>query len=402
MNFNNFEMRSTNHLQAAVGHYSYFDQVSTMLMRLTTSWSITQEFALHFPKSKELQLFVTEYLIRVVQLCRKVFVVSKRSPTMLFAASIFSSFDQEFGSAQQELDQWGLLIEKKFSSLAVEMTRTGHVETAKAHKSLVKFISKRLSTQQRLEQQQRFLASLSPSQGYIESTWMRERKKGDCSWILNTPVYQSWKTRASASTLRITGHLGSGKTVAMANIVADLSRQKNCAYYFCKRRDGNSLNANDIFGSIAYQMTQSTISKCNWSALDQGAHTLMSTLNVGTAAYWLSALLPSDEDYYIVLDGLEECHNQEFEELINGLLQLQSTFKLFVCISSRPDSGMLREFDKHWVAQTLSMKDSERDDELRSYITKEVRMRNNQRQTPFEPQLEDMIIQQLALGAQGM
>ena len=93
-------------------------------MRLTSSWSISQEFAKHFPRCQELQTFLAEYLIRLVRLCGQLVSFSKRPAAVILAASFLSSFDAHFLPAQQELEQWGRLIEQKFNSLTAETTGT--------------------------------------------------------------------------------------------------------------------------------------------------------------------------------------------------------------------------------------------------------------------------------------
>lgn len=204
-------------------------------MKLTTSWYISQDFVQHFPASQELQLFLAEYLIRIVRLCHKVLLFTKKSPASLLATSLFSSFDAEFTPLQQELDQWGLLIKEKFNSLVAKSTLDGQATGAKLGKSLTRLVSNKSKQHIRLERQQRLLDRLAPDQERFESIWRRERKRGSATWIINTTAYQTWRSSDPGFVLRVTGSLGSGKTVALANFVADISLGTGCcAFFFCK------------------------------------------------------------------------------------------------------------------------------------------------------------------------
>ncbi|KAK3693436.1 hypothetical protein B0T22DRAFT_487138 [Podospora appendiculata] len=388
---------------ATIGHYGYFEHVSELLMRLTTSWSIAQDFAQHFPSSTELQTYLVEYLIRVVRLCHKIILVSNRSAHALLAASLFSSFELEFQPAQQELDQWGVLIEKKFASLSTQLTLEGHAAAAKRSQSLRALVSSKARKQRLYDQQRRLLDNLSPDQGYFESIWRRERKNGNCVWLLDTPNYKSWKTE-EPSTLLITGHLGGGKTVALANIAADVSVDKNgCAVFFCKQEDPGTLKSSAIIGSIAYQMIQSNLAKCSWETLDKDFQKLAMLMDVESITEFLPGFLPKHKQYFVVVDGLEDCPTQELEEIMETLQSLWSRMKLSLCFSCRPDSKTEQATERIFkVHHRLFINDAGRDIEIHNFIKAEVARRNSSRKEPLGGDLESQIVEQLTLGAQGM
>lgn len=179
--------------KATVGDYAYFDQVSSLLMRLTRSWSITTEFAKHFPNSAELQALFAEYLTRAVRLCQQILVVSRRPHYRLLASSLFSTFDNEFGPNQEELNMYGALIEKQFSLLTSSQAADGQQAARKETKGMIRRFSKAWRRQSILEQMQQLLHHLSPRQATQDAIWRRERKRGTASWIMTTPEYKSWK-----------------------------------------------------------------------------------------------------------------------------------------------------------------------------------------------------------------
>ena len=376
-------------------------------MKLATSWYINQDFVQHFPASTELQLFLAEYLIRIVRLCQKVLVFSKKSPAMLLAASLFSSFDAEFLPLQQELDQWGLLIEKRFSSLVAKSTLDAQVAGAKLGRSLTRLVSNKSRHHMRMEKQQRLLDRLSPDQDCFESIWRRERKKGDSTWILETTHYKAWKSDKSGSVFRVTGCLGSGKTVALANVVADVSLEKGaCAFFFCKADDKRTLTARNIVGSIAQQLILGVAGKCQWDILDRDHRLLLGPSTLQSILEFLPLILPpANRSYWIVVDGLDECLAEELGDVLAAFLALQQApgLRMSFCFSARTDSHAASAGERFFkIGYRLSMTDAGRDVEMYNYINTEVKRRNASRARPLCPETEMLVVDQLNFGAQGM
>ena len=364
---------------------------------------MTDEFARLFPRSKPLRDFLAEYLIRVVQLCKKIVTFSQKSPNRLLGTSFFSSFDREFGSLRQELDQYGLLIEKQCLVLTTQLLQETQVVVRKRGMALEKLVGTKTARLLLHERQQSLLAKLSPEQAIFEAIGRRERKKGDCAWLLGTPTYAKWKAEQRA-TLHVTGHLGSGKTVALANIVADLHLEKRCcAYFFCKRESRITLNSHIILGSVAHQLIQQTFAKCHWELLDRPEYAIQ-TLTSESLQRLLPVFLPKRLVYWVVLDGLEECSREEIHDTLTVLHDLSQSLKMTFCFSARADSDTLAIFESLATqpGYTIFMNDPARDGEMEGYIKSEVQRRNLRRPRPLAPEIEALIAKQLTFGAQGM
>lgn len=87
-------------------------------MNIGRSCSIHSDLALLFPKSRELQDYMCEYLAVIVQLCQKIATYAQKSRFALVAASIISSFEAQAKPLEDDLVHWGGLIEKKVTVLA--------------------------------------------------------------------------------------------------------------------------------------------------------------------------------------------------------------------------------------------------------------------------------------------
>ncbi|EGO53308.1 hypothetical protein NEUTE1DRAFT_126644 [Neurospora tetrasperma FGSC 2508] len=298
---------------------------------------------------------------------------------------------------------WGRLIEKKFDLLASQAAQEQQVATKDTGALLRRFYKSR-KRQDVLEQQERFLHLLSPRQGQIDAIWRRERKRGTTNWILETPQYKSWKT-ATQPVLRVTGHLGCGKTVALANIISDLAMANiKCGGFICKRDDPSMLKGVTILGSIAYQLVQSITVYRDWEALFQSsASDLGGSMTISSIIQLLQNLLPQSKTFHIVLDGLQECAKEEVEVVLEAISDLRKSHRVSVCFSTTLD-GLSVELTENYLgtANVLCLNDSHRDSEIKEYIRKEVKRRNAVRQPPLNGELENLVIEQLTMGAQGM
>lgn len=390
----------------SIGFHSLFDHVSSLLMRLSTSWHIAHEFSQHFPTSTELQRFLTEYLIRVVQLCQKVVLLSRKSTPALLAASLFSSFDAEFSHLQQELDQLGLLIEKKFTSLMAKSTLDSQLAVAKTGRSLTRLVTNRSKQNLTMALQQSFISRLSPEQCLFETTWRRERKRGNAPWVLQSAQYTAWKASDANSVLQVSGCLGSGKSIALANVAADLTLDnKSSAFFFCESDDQRTLTARSVLGSIAQQLLLRNTPKCRWNFLENDQHLFLTPLTTESIVGFLQNLLPLSSAHWIVLDGLEHCPPQELQEIMDALAKLRavSGLKFSVCFSTKPGSEtVVAAASKLGTGGNIHLNNSERDDEIHDFIRMEVKRRNALRFQPLNSEVESAIIDQLCAGAQGM
>ncbi|KAI7788245.1 hypothetical protein LA080_012312 [Diaporthe eres] len=286
-------------LTIATNYMNYFEKLSTLFMRLGTSWALHEDFAQLFPRSEILQAYFCEYLIVLMKLCNKVVVFGRKNIGAQLFSSIGSSFDSEFGTIQKELDQWGCLIQQQSQLLAMKIA-TG-AENSRFY-----------------DLKQRTLRRLSPHQQDFETRWRRQRKKGTCEWIFNTPSFTDWKFMQTSGTLCISEAIA-------------------------------------------------------WREAEQ-FDAMISVFDPESIVNLVLALLPMDRTYIIIVDGLEDCFDADITDLVAK-----------------------QHFEPEF---SISHDDVNHDAELESYIVKEVATRNTTRH--LSPELEELVMKQLILGAQGM
>lgn len=372
--------------QTATNFRGYFERLSSLFMKLGTSWDLHNDFSQIFPQSEALQTYLCEYLIVLMRLCRKAVLFSNKSLAGQLWSSLGASFDSEFKPLQAEMDKWGLMIQYKTQQLAM----ASMVDADKFR---------------RRDYKQRTLHRLSPNQSQHITTWRRHRRKGDCKWIYQTAAYKSWLAEDVSSTLCISGKLGSGKTVTMANIVAQITMHQTCAFFFCTFKDQESLKAANVLGSLAFHLLDSIPGEdSTWDALSRQDDTMSRELTSTGIIRLLTDILPEHEKYVVAFDGLEDCLDDEITEVIYGLRRLMARRKVLLCYSARSGSMFQRlTAQKLFSNFSLSLHEKMHDEEIKAYITEEVARRKKTSQPGlFSDKVVDLVIQQLLTGAQGM
>lgn len=372
--------------QTATNYRGYFERLSSLFMKLGTSWDLHNDFAQIFPQSQALQSFLCEYLIVLMRLCRKTVAFSNKSFAGQVWSSLGASFDSEFKPLQEEMDKWGLMIQHKTQQLATVCVVDAEMFRRRDYK-------------------QRMLRLLSPNQSQHVTTWRRHRRKGDCKWIYQTEAYKSWLTLDASSTLCISGKLGSGKTVTLANIVAQINMHQPCAFFFCTFKEPESLKAANILGSIAFHLLDSIPGDdSTWDVLARQEDTTSRVLTSTGIIHLLADLLPENARHVLVFDGLEDCPNDEITEVIHGIRRLMARRVVILCYSARSGSMFQRLTVQELAPKfSLSLDGEMHDQAIEAYINKELARRIQSSQTGiFSDRLEKLVKKQLLAGAQGM
>lgn len=210
----------------SVGFMSYFDKVSTFLLRIGRRVSLHQDFALLFPQCRQIQAFMCEYIIVIVQVCKEIVVYARKSFASQLASSFLSPFDTVFKPLEDRLLEWGQLIEKRTQIIATKSTLERESTSVERYNRLQVIFTKQAGearSRDRESRKHRFLKGLSPDQREFDSIWRRERRRGTSQWILKHPRYEEWLKSTDSAFLWLQGNLGSGKSVTMASIVASLA-----------------------------------------------------------------------------------------------------------------------------------------------------------------------------------
>ena len=355
-----------------------------------------QEMALLYPQSQNLQSNVCEYFIVVVRLCHQMVKFTKQS--MFQQLRTFLS-DQDMKNYHEEFERWAKCIKEEVD---VAMNRTIGEQGSRLQ-AIMKSNHGRKA--RKLEKTRiRMLNHISTYD--FQTTWKEIRKAGNTAINHRFPQYAAWKSATESSTLVCRGKLGSGKSVLLANIVADLnlsiaSARWPVAYLFCRHDIHESLKARTIIGSLLRQLLHRI----------QDLVTLEQIINFPTdldleneeVHTILEKTLPPGFKAYVILDGVDECDSRETELLLRQLRVLQNMFCLRLCVSLRLEADDPHEPLISQLTQPCTLQIPEDNSDIVDFIHEELTRRIESRKLILgNPALILEIAQSLLQRAQGM
>ncbi|KAI4127094.1 MAG: hypothetical protein LQ338_003380 [Usnochroma carphineum] len=255
----------------------------------------------------------------------------RHSYTRLFGQSLvpfekeFGPYEREIARLCQEVQAEASLASKQAQKEESELQARERSEAGKHRKLLVQLKdsvhqSKKEEKDLRMEidrrklrkRKQQTLDTLSTYD--YQRTYKQIRKQcvpGTSNWILENPEFKMWKEGPSK------GLWCSGK----------LSPKDAASFFFCRFGDQESLEARTVIGSLARQL----VSDVPEDAFRGFSHKT-------PIEHFLKSTLSDTRQYFVILDGLDECDEAQIREvadILHSLLSSPLHFKIFWC--SRPN-----------------------------------------------------------------
>ncbi|KAK9419186.1 putative NACHT domain-containing protein [Seiridium unicorne] len=305
---------------------SYLEGLSSLLMEFGQTAPRYQDIVALHPTSSKLRSLVLEYFVQVVDLCQKV-VSACNKPALKQIKHIFTSPD--VATIRTQLLKHGSDIQEQ---LAVE---EAHVNAAS--RALLLRMSSADNERQRLEKKLRLLSRYSSFD--YKQIWKEARKSGNCTWFKKDQAYQAWKDARGNAVCFVSGKLGSGKSVLLANMVDDchLDGQKTIvACFFCRADYTVSLRSETIIGALTRQILETLETKVLSDLWDR--HASRTPRNDDMVA--ILHTIEIHDNVKIILDGLDICSRDTREAVIHFLGQLRKRLMLKLCLSYRLEPGL--------------------------------------------------------------
>ena len=301
------------------------------------------EMVLLFPRSDTLRALLARYFTTVVRICTQVVSLCRQS--VLGQAKSFirgldtSKFESDLAADVDDIKEQLYIVQTQDASTSYSLAREIHAWSSTKRSADI------------IREHQKLLDRCS--QFDHRAPWSRIRKQGSSTLVFDRQEYRDWTEYATPGTLLITGKLGSGKSVLLANIVDDLVLKKPSApvtYFFCSPDNGESLRCRTVLGSLARQLLGS-ISLAEKSDVVQKAPDY---LDEEAICDLLSSTFFSKGMMFLVLDGIEECEQEERRALLRAIQYLQRRICLAVCLAKRMEAASstgsyTEESMAHWV-----------------------------------------------------
>ncbi|MCJ1399178.1 hypothetical protein MMC11_002380 [Xylographa trunciseda] len=403
-------------LMLASNFSTYFEKLSVLFMDIGRTSPRYNDLSLLYPTAVGLQRALCDYFAVVVRLCTHT-IESLRRPFLAQATTaMLKPFDADFKNFKADLERLAKDVQEERSIASIRAQAEEARQAAAAREQASAFMARSSMLRRQTERDQtaaraskkrrarlRLLASLSSYNHQI--AWKHARKKGNSTWMFTNHEYLNWKVVDESCTLWCSGSLGSGKTVLSANVVEDLmvtdSRTDSVSYFFCRYDDHASLKARTILGSIARQLLDVVPGDAIPDA-EQIEYDM--ALDSHKITDILLRVLPPTRQYFVLIDGIDECNESETQILIESLSILLASpshlFKLYC--SSRPDvfRWARKKFEEvRYVSMTLA----DMSPDIARYIESELyRCLQDEELTIGDPELIMRIKTALLDGAQGM
>ncbi|KAL8365190.1 hypothetical protein RB595_004139 [Gaeumannomyces hyphopodioides] len=377
-----------------VNFHSYFEKLSTLLMAIGRSSPRYQMMALLYPQSKRLQSYLCEYFIVIVRLCHQHLKLIQKSTLGQLMSFVVSDLDLK--TYQSGADSWASLIKEEVNAFMAKDV----AEQSSRTRTLFQF-SKSETHRKKFKAYTRILNACATYN--YQKAWKEIRKVGYTTLLGRAHEYQDWKVQPSSCTLICTGKLGSGKSVLLANMIDDLNLhvQKEplpVAYFFCRHDNSESLQARTIMGCLAQQLLGPPPGPAGLEGL---IDLITPTMDLDGVTNLLLRALPTRA--YVVVDGLDECDNDQRQSLIRALRQLQEESSLLVCISFRVEPDTASRLRTEAFARPSVLQIPGDNPDVREFITGELETRIESGGLKIgEPTLILEIEDSLVQGAQGM
>lgn len=292
-----------------------------------------------FPRSRELQDSFFEYYAEIVRLCKKTILFSRKTAFGRGLLSITKPFDSEFGSSELELQKLGLIIRERVDILSKELQTKEAEENSRFRELITRFSAEERKEKKRRWKIQAKFSFLNTLSTYDHRTsWKQATKKGVSTWLFNVEKYNRWRDQTLSSALWMTGNLGSGKSVLTANVISNLMSATApwiVAYFFCRYDEAETLKPRNIIGSLARQL----LTDIEIEMDEELVAASQTQLDPDDIIGWLLKILPQKSgEFFIVIDGVDECEEEDIKcvlECLAMLLKSQHTFKVYY--ASRPE-----------------------------------------------------------------
>ncbi|KAF6825989.1 hypothetical protein CMUS01_09621 [Colletotrichum musicola] len=329
-------------LHMSIGYLSHLEKLSMLFMEAGRQAPRYQALALIYPKSKNLQSYLFEYYVVVVELCQTIHKYAQQSTFGQMKSSIK---DSDLKGYQSDLQLWSSSIKEEANLLLSQHVADEAQQNSKTRNIISKW-SDSAAHRQAVADRIRWLEAYSTYD--FQTTWKQTRKIGSVSFLSSWTQYRQWKSSETGSAMLLSGKLGSGKSVTMANVVDDLNLEKNTLviYFFCRHDLPESLKSWNIIGSLNRQYL---------SHFPIGSEVFNADMTTIDAAGFRSIAdnpLPNKKKF-LLIDGLDECGQRELRSLLQALASVHNLPGWYLGFSVRlspetPESLLASYFTLKW------------------------------------------------------
>ncbi|CAI7658444.1 unnamed protein product [Penicillium crustosum] len=375
---------------------SYFDKVTSMIMRIGKFSPTYQKFGPLYPDCIGLQRALCDFYAITINLCVKIIEVSRRTALKQTLSSILNPFESEFkpfldllNEATHKIDLEVSLASKQADKEAKKLLEYESQQNSTFRPLARSFFQKSLKQQAEANERRMKLkkSEMAKLKTIIRNNLspidhdrplrqiMKQRVPATAEWFHKELVFDKWKMDPQSAILWCLGTIGMGKTVIMSNVVDQLrlhtARKRNeiVCYYFCRVDNQATLSARSILGSLARQILDPQIEQSEYETLLSLQETTRDLTTTEVVQFLLSHM-GADEGkrYYIALDGLDECDRNQVRAVEQAMVKLCSKCIGFkILCAGRP--GLEKRFNSTIPQYRIMVNEEKVKSDMDHYLT---------------------------------
>lgn len=407
---------------------SYFEKLTNLLRAVGDNCPRYRDYASLYHSSQRLQDALCRYFEKMIRLCRQAVKISRTPTALRLVRTALWPFDADFGPIQESLQQASQEVKAEVQVAAAklqveeaELQKAERLEASKSRNLLATFSSSARQAFAELQrrwdeydarQKRRTILQLTSCLFQVDyvRAWRLVHKQamtGTAEWFKHDNSFLSWCSTTSSTLLRVQGSLGCGKSILVANIVAHLQMTSQTGskvvHFFCRDATIPSLSAQTIIRSICGQLIQDSLEHQTQGALDQ----LIITANKAEYHEVLQATIkytPSYDSIYLVIDNLDYCTDDEFDQVLEAVRELGDhlacSVKMLIAMRSDTRGKVLGLFPAGIV---MNMQKTAIDSDLNSYVENTLLQNLECSKMHFDdPSLAGQVCDYIVEGADGM
>ncbi|KAI0517855.1 hypothetical protein F5B22DRAFT_635706 [Xylaria bambusicola] len=409
---------------------SYYEATSDLFLRVGRLCPLFDEYLALYQHSRRLQERLIDFHTAIVHCCKHVVEAVRRPWQEQMLRAFWNSFEQEFKPDIESIQTCSDWVKEEIAlaqAQAAFLEREEQSNNRSATQKLLVQINQNVTktrqsqrkvmerkTQKRRQQLLRSLSTYDHLRLFKQSLLKQYEKTTD--WIFDTPEFQQWLVGtvpllccfgkngcyvSAPTTLEYGSRLTAKYRASLVrHILSKKGSDSVVSFFFVESGNQESLRADTIIRSI---LRQRLVSPQIPRQVMEDLENLDSFTGLDKFVDLLRIMMPPPTPSYVVIDGLDECENQDRSRLLVALSQLiDSRENIRIFLSSRDSvHGEIRKTFKTY--KSFSMDCPSGHDAISIFINDIVRNKiQNEELSIGDPSLEEDIKLTLARGAQGM
>ncbi|KAK3339412.1 hypothetical protein B0H65DRAFT_299455 [Neurospora tetraspora] len=319
-------------LSAASTHLQSLDRLLDMYCDIEENLAGLVHYEATFERNTRLGPVLEDYYLDVLNFHKEALAVFNRPKWKMLVDAAWKSFESKFAVILQALKRRKEILNSEKLSASLDQIIKLRAEIREVYTSQ-KQVADKQEEETHKERKRAIMGRLSipdyqsDYRFFIDCRDDSNDKLGTSSgtWIFDNPIFQAWHLGDASGkrVLYIHGRPGGGKSTLMATVIERLSKDMRpgiaLAFFYFRHQNADKDNFNSLLRALLGQLYDRDPVLSAHIDIETSKH---DGLRTKVLKELVSTAVGTYPTTYLVLDGLDECTNEEEEKTIEWLLAL--------------------------------------------------------------------------------